>query len=137
LQSPRKGGSEIMFEIEKTFTFEAAHELKHHDGKCKNMHGHSYILQIAVRKADLIPSGPKVNMVMDFQDVNDVVKPLIEEYLDHRILNETLQSDSTTVEFVCKWIFERLESKIEGLHRITLYETATSKATYWNEPYHH
>jgi 6-pyruvoyltetrahydropterin/6-carboxytetrahydropterin synthase len=119
-----------MFQLEKTFTFEAAHELKHHDGKCKNIHGHSYILKVIIQKAELIKEGPKSNMVMDFQDLSTIVKSLINEYLDHHFLNKTLQSDSTTVEFVCQWIFEKLEPQIDGLHAITLYETATSKATY-------
>lgn len=119
-----------MYELEKTFYFEAAHSLKYHDGKCRNMHGHSYILMVCIRAQSLQTSGPKVNMIMDFQDINNIVKPMIHQYLDHHCLNETLQSDSTTVEFVCKWIFDFLEPKIQGLYAITLYETATAKATY-------
>lgn len=119
-----------MFEIEKTFTFEAAHSLKYHDGKCRGMHGHSYILHIIIQKEQLIQSGPKQGMVMDFQDVSSLVNPMIEKYLDHHVLNETLQSDTTTVEFVCKWIFDYLKPNLPELYAITLYETATSKATY-------
>lgn len=119
-----------MYELEKIFTFEAAHSLKYHDGKCHGMHGHSYILHVTLRSQTLQSSGPKVNMVMDFQDLNQIVKPMIDEYLDHRVLNETLKSDSTTVEFLCKWIFDYLSPQIPNLYGITVYETATSKATY-------
>ncbi|QLH35330.1 MAG: 6-carboxytetrahydropterin synthase QueD [Parachlamydiaceae bacterium] len=119
-----------MYELEKIFHFEAAHSLKHHDGKCQNIHGHSYVLHVVIRSKDLQTSGPKVNMIMDFQDVNNIVKPMIQKYLDHHFLNETLQSDSTTVEFVCKWIFDYLDPLIAGLYAITLYETASAKATY-------
>lgn len=119
-----------MYELEKIFTFEAAHSLKYHDGKCRGMHGHSYILYVTIRSEKLHTAGPKIGMVMDFQDLNQIVKPMIDEYLDHRILNETLNSDSTTVEFLCKWIFDFLEPALPNLYGITVYETATSKATY-------
>jgi 6-pyruvoyltetrahydropterin/6-carboxytetrahydropterin synthase len=119
-----------MYELEKIFQFEAAHSLKFHDGKCRNMHGHSYVLHVCMRADKLQSSGPKTNMIMDFQDVNDLVKPMLNQYLDHQCLNDTLQSDSTTVEFVCKWIFDYLEPQLPGLYAITLYETASCKATY-------
>src|SRR5258708_1079753 len=120
-----------MYELEKIFYFEAAHFLKYHDGKCRNMHGHSYILHVHLRTEKLQESGPKMGMVMDFQDIQNHVKPMITKYFDHQCLNETLQSDCTTVEFVCKWIFDYLEPHIPNLYAITVYETASAKATYW------
>lgn len=119
-----------MFEIEKTFTFEAGHVLTHHDGRCKNPHGHSYIMTIHIRTAELISSGPKTNMVIDFNDISAIVKPMLDGYLEHKWLNDTLQSDSPTVEFIAKWIFNYLEPLISGLYAISLYETATSKVIY-------
>lgn len=119
-----------MFELEKIFLFEAGHVLKHHDGKCREPHGHSYTLIVNIKADRLHSSGPKTNMVIDFQDVSSIVKPMIEEYFDHKWLNDTLKCDSTTVEFISKWIFDFLEPKIPGLHAITVYETATSKVTY-------
>lgn len=119
-----------MFEIEKTFRFEAGHSLKFHDGKCHSPHGHSYVLQVQVRAEELIVSGPKTNMVMDFGDVSKVVKPMIEEYFDHKWLNDSLQNDSVTVEYMAKWIFDYLDPKIPNLYAIVVYETATSKVTY-------
>ncbi|BBI18322.1 6-carboxytetrahydropterin synthase QueD [Neochlamydia sp. S13] len=120
-----------MYELEKIFCFEAAHFLNHHDGKCKSMHGHSYSLHVIIRKESLQKEGPKKNMVIDFQDLADLIQPMLKKYLDHQCLNETLQSDSTTVEFVCKWIYDYLKPMLPELYAITLYETASSKATYW------
>ena len=119
-----------MFEVEKSFSFEAGHVLKHHDGKCKNPHGHSYQLQIKLRSDKLIASGPKTNMLIDFTDISKVVKPMIEEYFDHRWINETLNTDSATVEFITKWIFDYLEPKLPALYQVTLFETPTSRASY-------
>ena len=122
-----------MFELEKAFFFEAGHVLKHHDGKCKNPHGHSYQLLIKVRSPTLISSGPKTNMVMDFFDISTIVKKMIEEYFDHKWVNDTLNTDSATSEFMCKWIFDHLDPQLNGLYRVTLYETASSKASYTKE----
>lgn len=119
-----------MFELEKTFTFEAGHVLKHHDGRCKNPHGHSYVLTIHLRSNTLVPSGPKTNMLVDFNDIAAIVKPMLDDYLEHKWLNDTLQTDSPTVEFIAKWIFEYLESSLPGLHAVSLYETATSRVIY-------
>ncbi len=119
-----------MFEIEKTFSFEAGHTLTHHDGKCKNPHGHSYVLKIALRKKALEPSGPKKGMVMDFGGISAHVKPMIEKYLDHAWLNTTLETETPTAEFIAEWIFKHLEKKLPGLYKVTIFETATSSASY-------
>lgn len=120
-----------MYEIEKTFTFEAGHSLDHHDGKCRGPHGHSYILTIRLRSEILQPSGPKKNMVVDFGDISAIVKPMIEKFFDHRWLNQTLNSDSATVEFIAKWIFDYLKPSFPSLYAISLHETSTTKVTYF------
>lgn len=119
-----------MFEIQETFSFEAGHVLKHHDGRCKDPHGHSYVLIVHVSGKELINSGPKTNMIIDFYDIINVVKPMIDKYFDHKWLNDTLISDSVTVEYMAKWIFDYLEKKIKGLSAITVCETPTSRVTY-------
>jgi 6-pyruvoyltetrahydropterin/6-carboxytetrahydropterin synthase len=123
-----------MFEIEKTFYFEAGHSLVHHDGKCRDPHGHSYVLTVILRADELISEGPKTNMVFDFIDFSAVVRPLIETHLDHKWLNDTLETDSPTAEFIAKWIYEKLEPKLSNLYAISLYETHTSKVTYRKNP---
>lgn len=119
-----------MFELEKSFRFEAGHVLSHHDGKCSSPHGHSYELVVHVQAPSLIPTGPKKNMVADFLDISLIVKPMIDKYLDHHWLNDSLQNDSPTAEFIAKWIFDYLLPLISGLTAITLHETRSSKVTY-------
>lgn len=119
-----------MFYIEKTFSFEAGHVLTHHDGKCAEPHGHSYVLTVHLRSEELIAQGPKKNMLLDFQDICAIVKPMIVEYLDHQWLNKTLENDSPTAEFIAKWIFDHLKPKLSPLFAVTLFETATSKVYY-------
>lgn len=119
-----------MFELEKIFRFEAGHSLEHHDGICRGPHGHSYILTVILRSKELVEDGPKRNMVIDFSDLSSIVKPMIFEFLDHKWLNTSLETDSPTVEFIARWIFHYLHPKIQQLYAISLYETATSKVTY-------
>lgn len=120
-----------MFELEKEFTFEAGHQLCHHDGKCSRPHGHSYRMVLVLRSNNLIPDGPKRNMVVDFYDITNQVKPLIYSHLDHHWLNDTLQSDSPTAEFIAQWIFKYLKPNIPLLYSVTIHETCTAKATYY------
>ncbi|GAB4228144.1 MAG: 6-carboxytetrahydropterin synthase QueD [Chlamydiales bacterium] len=119
-----------MYIIEKKFHFEAGHILTYHDGKCARPHGHNYVLVIKVKGETLNSSGPKKNMIYDFQNITDIVKPMIKEYLDHHWLNDTLNTDSPTAEYIAKWIFEYLKDKISYLYSITIEETETAKATY-------
>lgn len=120
----------MFFEIEKTFTFEAGHVLVHHDGHCSSPHGHSYTACIKLRAPSLIDSGCKKNMVIDFGDIKTAVAPMLRDYLDHHWLNDTLKTDSPTVEFIAKWIFDHIKPKLPTLYAVTVHETATSKATY-------
>jgi 6-pyruvoyltetrahydropterin/6-carboxytetrahydropterin synthase len=123
-----------MFEIEKTFSFEAGHTLELHDGKCSQPHGHSYILKVRVRSESLQESGPKKNMVIDFRDISSLVKPMIKEHLDHKWLNNTLETDSPTAEAISQWIYNFLKPNLPHLYSITLFETPTSMVVYTEQP---
>lgn len=70
-------------------------------------------------------------MVIDFSDVSSAVKPMIFEYFDHRWINDTLKTDASTVEFMAKWIYDHLKPKIPCLHKVTLFETPSCSASYF------
>ena len=70
--------------ITKQFSFEAAHALHGYDGKCKNLHGHSYKLDVTVLGTPVDdPSNPKYGMVIDFGDLKKIVKGDIVDVFDH------------------------------------------------------
>jgi 6-pyruvoyltetrahydropterin/6-carboxytetrahydropterin synthase len=119
-----------MFTLKKTFNFEAAHLLTYHDGKCARPHGHSYELTLTFQGKKLQESGPKQNMLIDFQDISTIVKPLIEKIFDHHDLNKTLNTDSPTSEYIAKWIYDYLALKFPELTAVKLKETASSSVTY-------
>ncbi|MFL2621110.1 MAG: 6-carboxytetrahydropterin synthase QueD [Flavobacteriaceae bacterium] len=70
--------------ITKEFTFETGHALYGHDGKCKNIHGHSYKLSVTVLGNPVSDSNdPKFGMIMDFSDLKKIVKEEIVDRFDH------------------------------------------------------
>lgn len=66
--------------VAKEFRWEMAHRLPFHEGRCKNLHGHSY-KAIVEFEGELLPNG----MLIDFYDIYNVVNPIIDK-MDHSIL---------------------------------------------------
>ncbi|HEX9827335.1 MAG TPA: 6-carboxytetrahydropterin synthase [Flavobacteriaceae bacterium] len=70
--------------ITKQFSFETGHALYGYDGKCKNVHGHSYKLSVTViGKPITDSSNVKYGMVIDFSDLKKIVKTEIVDVFDH------------------------------------------------------
>ncbi|MFM2213373.1 MAG: hypothetical protein RL427_636 [Bacteroidota bacterium] len=70
--------------ITKQFSFETGHALYGYDGKCKNVHGHSYKLSVTViGKPITDKSNVKYGMVIDFTDLKKIVKEEIVDLFDH------------------------------------------------------
>jgi 6-pyruvoyltetrahydropterin/6-carboxytetrahydropterin synthase len=116
--------------IVKTFTFEAAHVLPFHQGKCKNHHGHGYRLEVEIEGPIIHNKDTPLNgMVMDFGDLKEMVEEVVVERLDHTHLNELLENP--TAENIAVWIFWNIASYFDDvpnpkLKRIRLWETPTS-----------
>lgn len=113
--------------IQKAFTFEAAHHLPNHEGKCKGLHGHSYQLEVKISGA--LQPEPQTNagMVMDFGDLKDLVNDLIIDKFDHQDLN--IHFDNPTAEIMANWIFQKIDDNIPStvrLVKVLLWETGTA-----------
>ncbi len=120
-----------MWRLEKTFTFEASHLLPLHDGKCRRLHGHSFRGKVVCEDSKLHASGPKSGMLMDFGDLSAVLKPFVDEFLDHWHLNESTGLENPTSEELARWIYDRLKVQIPTLVLVRVEETCTSSAEYW------
>ncbi len=66
----------------KRYTFEACHFLRNYNGKCANLHGHSYKLEVTFSSSKVDSLG----MIIDFNKIDDFVKPIVARY-DHSQLN--------------------------------------------------
>ena len=77
--------------ITKQFSFETGHALYGYDGKCKNVHGHSYKLSVTVVGTPIIDrNNVKFGMVIDFSDLKSIVKEEIVDQFDHAtVFNQT------------------------------------------------
>lgn len=139
--------------VSKIFDFETAHALWGYDGKCANIHGHSYVLTVTI-SGELIADAnhPKYGMIIDFGDIKDIVKKEIVEVYDHCLLvrKNTPHAGYADVETAFKkiWLTEfqptcenmlidmvkRLLAALPGhvhLKYMKLQETKNSYAEWW------
>ena len=119
-----------MWQLEKEFSFEASHQLPHHDGKCARLHGHSWKGRVIVQSSVLYHDGPKQGMVMDYADISVPVKRLVEATLDHYHLNDSTGLENPTSEELAAWIYRQLEPNIPGMIAVVIEETCTSRCSY-------
>ncbi len=113
--------------ITKIFTFDSAHKINSCNGKCENLHGHTYKLEVTVfGKPD------EFGLVMDFGELKKIVKDKVISYIDHKYLNEVFKFNPTC-ELIADWIWDKCKECLQNhnckLHRITLWETPTSFVT--------
>ena len=119
-----------MFTLKKEFKFEASHQLPNHDGKCARLHGHSWKMIIWVKGDDLILDGSKAGMVIDYGDISKIVKPLVNDYLDHYHLNDSTGLINPTSESLAVWVYERIKPNLPCLYAVEIQETCTSSCIY-------
>jgi 6-pyruvoyltetrahydropterin/6-carboxytetrahydropterin synthase len=102
--------------IEKEFHINAAHYLPNYQGKCKQMHGHTWVLIV---KCDGTPD-PFSGMILDFYELDVIVKREVCSILDHSVINDTIPNP--TAENVAIWIHKKLAGKIPEPFAILLSE---------------
>lgn len=119
----------MAFEIGKTFRFEAAHRLAHHDGKCRRPHGHSYSFELVVEAQDVHLDGAQAGMVDDYAHLSEVGNWIVSMF-DHQDLNEVLDSDTTTAEELSRAIWELAKTRLPRLVQSTVKETERTWASY-------
>lgn len=113
--------------ITRIFSFDAAHLLPWHPGKCQRLHGHTYRLEVSVEG----PVGDH-GIVWDFADLDALVRREVIDRYDHRYLNDLL--DNPTAENLATDVWKRLEGgAAPGLHvaHLKLWETQDSAVELW------
>jgi 6-pyruvoyltetrahydropterin/6-carboxytetrahydropterin synthase len=140
--------------ITKQFSFETGHALYGYDGKCKNVHGHSYKLSVTVIGTPILDiSNVKYGMVIDFSDLKKIVREEIVDIFDHAsVFNKNTPhvelaaelknrghhvilvdyqptSENMVIDFAKK-ISDRLPNNIK-LHSLKLQETESSFAEWY------
>jgi len=135
-----------MTTVTKTVKFDAAHVLTNHQGLCKNLHGHTYRVDVSVTQ----PEADGRDMVIDFKDLKRLATETICDRFDHAFIYNTESAGEreiaavvekngmrtvaipfrSTAENLAKLFYNDLKPRIPGLSAVKVWETADSSAEY-------
>ncbi len=114
--------------ISKEYRWEMGHRLPFHEGPCKNIHGHSYIMWV-----ELYGEPADNSMVMDYYDLNKIIEPVIAE-LDHCFLLD--EGDKLMADFLARNGFKNkiipYYTTVENIVRYMLDTTASGFRKFGN-----
>jgi 6-pyruvoyltetrahydropterin/6-carboxytetrahydropterin synthase len=123
-----------MYELKVVTQFSAAHQLRNLGGKCEELHGHNWKIEVIVRGEKLDSAG----LLIDFKEVNECTNRILGE-LDHSFLNELpqFQNQNPSSENIAAYIFNKLSNTLNGKHievtKVTAWESDTTSASYIRE----
>lgn len=121
-----------MYQITVISHFSGAHRLRYLHGKCEELHGHNWKVEVSVVSNQLNQEGVVIDFVLLKQKVEKILK-----VLDHTYLNDLpyFSGKEPSSENIAKYIFDRLKGELKGHHAklrgVTAWESETSCATYW------
>ena len=120
------------FEVMIERNFSSAHQLRGYKGKCENLHGHNYKIEIYARGREL----NNIGLLVDFVELKEAADDLV-TYLDHKNLNELepfVTEQNPSAENLARFILERLAVRLDDdrvkIYKVRCFETPTSVATY-------
>ncbi|HEX7317861.1 MAG TPA: 6-carboxytetrahydropterin synthase QueD [Pyrinomonadaceae bacterium] len=120
------------FEVMIERNFSSAHQLRGYKGKCENLHGHNYRVEIYARGNEL----DNIGLLVDFGELKEAADEVV-AYLDHRNINELPPFDeelNPSAENLARYILERVASRVGDervrIYKVRCFETPTSVATY-------
>ena len=121
-----------MFELMVDTAFAAAHQLRGYKGKCEQLHGHNWKVQVHVVAEKL----NDIDIAMDFHDLKELLNEVVAP-LDHSFLNDIFPftEKNPSSENIAKWIYDSLNKKLPDEHvqvsAVTVWESETAAATYY------
>ncbi len=122
-----------MFEVTVEQTFAAGHALRNYKGKCENVHGHNFKVQVVIEGEKLDDTG----LLVDFLDVKTAMRAVIDR-LDHQFLNDIPPFDVTnpSAENIAEYFYEEVLNHLVNtpvmirLREVKVWETDIQSATY-------
>ena len=119
-----------MFELKAQMYFSAAHHLLNYDGECENQHGHNWLVEAYVKGEKL----DKSNILIDYKVLKREMKKVL-DLLDHKDINDLpyFKGESPSSEIIARFIYTKLKDNIAQISKVSVWETATSCASYFEE----
>jgi len=119
-----------MYELTVKSHFDAAHALRGYPGECRNLHGHTWDVEVTVVGSEL----DEIGIVYDFKTLKDDLNHVLGAY-DHAYLNDVEPFDSLTptAENLARVIYERLAGAVDPRVRVlevSVWESPIAKLTY-------
>lgn len=116
--------------VTKQIEIDMGHRVPNHKSKCKNMHGHRYRIELGVDDQVIVDSGASdEGMVIDFGDLKEILKSVIEDEFDHRFLFYS-QDELFNQMYDC---IPRINTPEYGIICVNFIPTAENLAKYWYE----
>ena len=122
-----------MFQVSVEETFSSGHALRGYKGKCENVHGHNYRVQVTLEGPQL----DNIGLLVDFTQLKQVLRGIINR-LDHQFINdlEPFTTVNPSAENMAKYFYDEISSQLTGLppgahvtHTV-IWETDTASARY-------
>lgn len=121
-----------MYEVSIDEEFSAAHALRGYKGKCENLHGHNWKVEVFVRGERL----DEIGMLVDFRELKAATRRVM-NHLDHRNLNELKPFDNEmnpSSEHLAGFILHEVAAQINNervkVYKVRVWETPSTSATY-------
>ncbi len=121
-----------MFEVSVEKTFASGHALRNYKGKCENVHGHNYRVQVTVQGEHLDANG----LLVDFLELKRLMDGVV-EYLDHRFINDLppFTELNPSAENIAKYFHDEMSGGMTQdvavrISEVKVWETDTSMALY-------
>ena len=118
-----------MYKVKVQSHFSSAHNLRGYKGRCEELHGHNWDVEVVVSSESV----NEIGMVVDFKDLKSALDECINE-LDHRHLNEVeyFKKANPTSENIARYIFDTLVENNPALaiKEVSVWETDSSSAVY-------
>ena len=122
-----------MFQVSVEETFSSGHALRGYKGKCENVHGHNYRVQVTLQGPQL----DNIGLLVDFTELKRVLRGIISG-LDHQFLNDldAFKTVNPSAENLAKYFYDETHRQMmnlpagAGITEVTVWETDTSSAQF-------
>ncbi len=121
-----------MYKLKIITGFDAAHQLRGYKGKCENIHGHNWKVEVEVIAENL----NEIGIAIDFKELKGITEEIISR-LDHSFINQIspFTEINPSSENIARWIYMSLRDKLSQvpvkLYSVTVWESDYASATYF------